>query len=86
MRKLNYNIKTSITLSNEDYTNAGLKREDMMRAIERIDGVWMVRPYCINSNIEVHLRTNNPKVIDDIAYEIKWTLEALLSRQKVSCV
>ena len=86
MRKLNYNIKTSITLSNGDYTKAGLKREDMMRAIERINGVWMVTPYCINSNIEVHLRTNNPKFIDDIAYEIKWTLEALLSRQKVSCV
>lgn len=86
MRTLNYNIKTSITLANEDYTNAGLKREDMMKAIERIDGVWMVKPYCINSNIEVCLSTNNPRVIDDIAYEIKWTLEALLSRQKVSCV
>tara|TARA_R110000787_G_scaffold26398_1_gene73891 strand:- start:1260 stop:1502 length:243 start_codon:yes stop_codon:yes gene_type:complete len=79
MRTLDYNIKTSITLANEYYTNKGLKQEEMMKAIDKINGVWMVTKHCINSNIEVHLRTNDPRTIDVIASDIKWRLEAMLS-------
>lgn len=80
MRKLNYRRQTSIILSNEDYTNAGLKQEDMMEAIKKIDGVWMVERYCINSNIIVHIKSNNPEYAKDVVFDIRMTFEAMLNR------
>lgn len=79
MRNLNYRRQTSIVLSNEDYTNAGLKQEDMMEAIKKIDGVWMVEKYCINSNIVVHIKSNNPEYVKDVVFDIKMTLESMLN-------
>lgn len=79
MRNLNYVRRTSIVLSNEDYTNAGLKQEDMMEAIKKIDGVWMVEKCRINSNIEVHLKSNNAKYAEDVVFDIKMVLECMLS-------
>ena len=65
-------------LHNEDYTNSGLKQEDMMKAIERIHGVYMVKKFPINSNIEVCIQGNSMGFIEDVMYDIKMTLEGML--------
>ena len=86
MRNLDYRIKTSIALSCESYTNAGLKQEDMMKAIEKVSGVWMVTKYPINSNIEVYISFSNRDDIKDLVKKIRWIFEMMLDRQKVNCV
>lgn len=47
--------KVSLVLSNEDYTNAGLDREEMKAVISKIDGVSHCKDWPINTNIEVVL-------------------------------
>ncbi len=82
MKKLSYSRKTSIVLHNEDYTNAGLKQEDMMDAIKQIDGVWMVTKYCINSNIEVHIKGHSKEYIIDVLDDIKFVLDEMLYKNR----
>ena len=83
MRNLGYRINTSLVLSNEYYTNKGLDREEMMKEIERIDGVWMVEKYPINSNIEVHIRYNSRDGAEWIVREIEGTLENMLRTKQL---
>lgn len=85
MKNLDYRIKTSIVLSCEDYTNAGLRQEDMMKAVEKINGVWMVAKYPINRNIEVDISFSNRDDIKELVKEIRWTFEMMLDHQKFNC-
>jgi hypothetical protein len=78
MVKLTYTRATSIILSNEDYTNQGLKQDDMIKAIEKINGVWMVEKYPINGNIQVHIRSNNEQYIRDVFHDIRFVLDNML--------
>ena len=78
MVKLTYRRATSIILSNEDYTNKGLKQDDMIKAIGKIDGVWMVEKYPINGNIEVHISSNNEQYIRDVFHDIRFVLNTML--------
>jgi len=78
MKRLTYTRKTSLILHNEDYTNAGLKQDDMIKAIERVKGVYMVKKFPINSNIEVFIKDNSMDFIDEVMFDIKMTLEGML--------
>jgi hypothetical protein len=79
MRRLTCSRKTSIVIHNEDYLNSGLKQDDMIKAIENIDGVWMVEKYPINNNIQVHIHRHNKEYINRIMYEIQCKFENMLN-------
>jgi hypothetical protein len=79
MKRLTYTKKTSLVLHTEDYTNAGLQQVDIMKAIEKIDGVWMVEKYPINSNVEVHIKSNNDNYIQSVFFDIQLTLNSMLT-------
>lgn len=78
MKRLTYTKKTSLALHTEDYSNAGLQQSDIMKAIEKIDGVWMVTKYPINSNVEVHIKSNNENYIQSVFFDIQLTLDSML--------
>lgn len=78
MRKLTYTKQTSLVLHTEYYINSGLKQEDIMEAIKKIDGIWMVEKYPINSNVEVHIKSNNYEYIESVFSDICITLEFML--------
>jgi hypothetical protein len=78
MKRLTYTKKTSLVLHTEDYSNAGLQQSDIMKAIEKIDGVWMVTEYPINSNVEVHIKSNYENYIKRVFYDIQLTLNSML--------
>lgn len=66
--------KVSLVLSNEDYTNAGLDREDMKSVISKIDGVSHCTDWPINTNIEVILNhygaIESHRMLDEIEQEL----------------
>lgn len=78
MKQLSYTKKTSLILHTEDYSNAGLKQADIMKAIEKIDGVWMVETFPINSNVLVHIKGHSDSYIKDVFTDIHYTLESML--------
>ena len=84
MKRLTYTKKTSLVLHTEDYSNAGLQQSDIMKAIEKIDGVWMVTKYPINSNVEVHIKSNNENYIQSVFFDIQLTLDSMLL--ELNCV
>ena len=81
MRNLTCSRKTSLVLHNEDYTNAGLKQDDMIDAIRKINGVWMVEKYPINYNIQVHINGHSKEYINNIMFEIESVLEYMLDKK-----
>lgn len=84
MRNLTCNKKTSLIIHNEDYLNAGLKQDDMIKAIETIDGVWMVERYPINYNIQVHIQGHSKEYINSIMYEIQRKFERMFDEQIIN--
>ena len=78
MKQLTYTKRTSLVLHTEDYSNAGLKQDDIMKAIEKINGVWMVERFPINSNVLVHVEGHSDKYIKEVFAEIHYTLESIL--------
>ena len=78
MKQLTYTKKTSLILYTEDYSNAGLKQYDIMKAIEKIDGVWMVERFPINSIVLVHINGHSDNYIKEVFTNIHYTLESML--------
>lgn len=78
MRKLTHSRKTSLVLHVEDYTNAGLKQEDMMKRLKKISGVWMVSKYPINSNIEIHISGHSQEYREDVLFDVKCRLDRMV--------
>lgn len=69
MRRLTCSKDVSYILHTEDYTNAGLKQEDMMKQIEKcVIGVSSARKYPINHNIKIYIKLGYSisDVIEDI--------------------
>ena len=84
MKNLTYTKQTSLVLHTEAYSNAGLKQNEIIEAIKKIDGVWMVNKYNINSNVEVHIKGHSKDYIEDIFDEIHTTLECMLHLKSIS--
>jgi len=81
---LTYFKKMSLVLSNEDYTNAGLLREDMKKAIEKyVDGVSHCKDWPINTNIEVCLKNGMELYMPAIFQEIQETLDDLAFKKNI---
>ena len=78
MRKITHSKKTSLVLHIEDYTNAGLKQEDVIKNLDKIDGVWRVTKYPINSNVQIHISGHSPDYIDDILLDVEVVLESMV--------
>ena len=79
MKRLTYTKQTSLVLHIEDFLNAGLQQEDMMEEIKKIKGIWLVQKYPINSNIKVHIQSNNDNFIQNILYHIEFELNTMLN-------
>lgn len=80
-RELTCTKKTSLVLHTEDYINAGLKQEEMMKAIEDIDGIWNIEKYPINSNIKIHIQGHSNSYIDNILSQIKMVFELMIMKK-----
>lgn len=78
MRKLDYSKETSIVLKTEDYTNAGLTQKDMMKVVEKFDSVLRVGSYGINDQVQVHIKYNDPLLIENLVSNIRMVFEVML--------
>lgn len=81
MRQLLYSRNTSLILHNEDYTNAGLEQDEMIEAIKNIYGVYSVKKFPLNSNIEVFISGHSQEFIASVMIDIRRELERLVGNE-----
>lgn len=79
MKRLTYTKITYLVLHTEYYTNAGLQQSDIMKAIEKIDGVYGVEKFPINSNIKVCIKSNHEHYIQSVFFDIELALDNMLN-------
>ncbi len=78
MSCLSYHINSSIVLSNECFTNAGLTRDEMKERIQKVRGVTHCKDWCINHNIEVMLNSDGARNVTEVFLDIEEALFELL--------
>lgn len=80
--KLEYRERITYVIYNEDYSNAGLTRDEMINAAQDILGVIGVYPVGINDEIEVSLSSLYID-IDEFMIRFKLKLNQLLNEKQL---
>lgn len=85
-REIDYYVSSSLHLSLEDFSNAGLTQDEMQTAIEqygeRNRTILSVMRAGINSNLIVETQCNNSEFLQWLVNEIYDVLENLLELKK----